>query len=484
MNAEQPPSAAQDLLQRRITVSNFDAVEQMRTWLALGAQDATSALLGALRTGLLLADTVVIDRNQLLDGVFFVAMTPDRMAWHLGLEPGAALPLVVDCEPIPEDDASRHTADVARSVAELQYQHVAGGPSNRVSSAFTALTGSYDRSTDQCPSVMEYEPGVEWHRSDPVLLSQAQWDRRDLEAIRSLIDRGRRAWVEAMSTGRVRLNEWNSVQPDLAPALKRMHDRLPEPQPLADALRDLRQRDDHGKLVVVTQRKLVVRWLDGEDRPELEPSQLDADLAEESWTDRQWALRWWNAAYVDAICAKNNLRMLTLRNPASSEVDAEQEHAWGLREESPSRVALAWQRLRRSRVPAAGTLHVEGEIVDNMMNISPERFSQLLHTQREARHSLWDKPTNRKMFDLALLVQESVGVATSRSRRMYIQTIRFAALAVIALTSPCVGRARSRATVWLSECCGLCLRSQPPSPGPTWACCGVCGPIACGRPYD
>ena len=38
----------------RVGVANLDAVEQARTWLALGAPEATKTLVGALRTARLL----------------------------------------------------------------------------------------------------------------------------------------------------------------------------------------------------------------------------------------------------------------------------------------------------------------------------------------------------------------------------------------------------------------------------------------------
>lgn len=82
-------------LSTRISVFNLDSVEQSKLWLQQGPVAANTTLIGVLRAALLFGGTVVVDRNQLLEGIFFIAMPPDRLAWHLGLEPGAKLPIEV-----------------------------------------------------------------------------------------------------------------------------------------------------------------------------------------------------------------------------------------------------------------------------------------------------------------------------------------------------------------------------------------------------
>ena len=62
-------------------------MEQAKLWLQFGPVEAGRVLVGVLRTALLFGGTVVVDRNQLLEGIFFISMPPDRLAWHLGLEP-------------------------------------------------------------------------------------------------------------------------------------------------------------------------------------------------------------------------------------------------------------------------------------------------------------------------------------------------------------------------------------------------------------
>ena len=48
-----------------------------------------------IRSALLLSEQIIVDRNQLLDGVVLLALGPDGLRWHLGLPQHAPLPLVV-----------------------------------------------------------------------------------------------------------------------------------------------------------------------------------------------------------------------------------------------------------------------------------------------------------------------------------------------------------------------------------------------------
>lgn len=60
----------------RIIVTNFDSVTQARLWREKGSMEATEQLLAMLRTAVLLGEDLQLDRNQLFDGVFFLALGP------------------------------------------------------------------------------------------------------------------------------------------------------------------------------------------------------------------------------------------------------------------------------------------------------------------------------------------------------------------------------------------------------------------------
>jgi len=429
----------------RISVSNFDAVEQSRLWLALGAEQATRKLLGGLRTALLIAETVVVDRNQLLDGIFFLAMGPDRLAWHLGLEPGARLPLIVDCQP-PSGPGPRGSSP-ARALAEFQYEMVAGPAEERdarVSSALIALTGTYARGSSDRSSVLEEAPSAAWQeRTDPAFVSQEVWDASsgDPAALRGIIDSQRRAWVDAIAAGRVAAQPWNDRAPDVHSALARSRERIVGDEPLADALLALREQQSDGSWAPPTRRALVVRWLDGElldgpaGAPRFDPPRLPERLAALPRSERTWALRWWNAAYYEAIREKNDLRMLTLHGLGDDDAADDRAAAhWGLSADEVSRLRLAWRRLRGRRRPRSGNLAVDGEILEHMETAPPAAFASVAQA-RDAHHNrLLDRPSNRRMFDLALRVRGAVGDAPSRGRQLLIRSLRLGAFTLIAIT--------------------------------------------------
>ena len=465
----------------RIAVANFDAVEQTRTWLALGPAAANRTMLGALRTALLLAETVVLDRNQVLEGIFFITMKPDLLAWHLGLPPGSPLPLTIGllnpgAGPVSTSPAGPwHTSDgpvwgVPEDVAEqieLNYLAVADD-AVRVSSPLVAITGVYDGlPAGREHSVQSPRISRRWQEADPSFLPHDVWQLRDRTLAVSLIEEGRRAWVDAMKAGRVQVEPWRRAAIDIGGAFERSPMPEPPARKLADAI--LRLEEPGGQtapctashswlddpvaggpctLAHATKRSIVVRWFAGEVVPELRPPQLDPALREEfSPTELEVAFRWWNAAYYDAICSRDELRMLTLHNVGVeddvAEGSAEEpvvrtrariELDWGLRKERPSRWATLRHRLstrRRSRGP--GDIAVEGEIVEHLVTFSPGQFAQLKHQEVIDAAELWRSPTNRRMFDLALAVRELAGDRTSRSTRLLINLVRVLALSALAV---------------------------------------------------
>ena len=78
-----------------IIVTNFDSVAQARVWREKGADAAIEQMVAMLRTAVLLGENLQLDRNQVFDGVFFLALGPDRIAAELGLPPGAPLPITM-----------------------------------------------------------------------------------------------------------------------------------------------------------------------------------------------------------------------------------------------------------------------------------------------------------------------------------------------------------------------------------------------------
>ena len=75
-----------------VSISDLDSLEQAMAWRRLGPQAALHSFVMMLRMALLSADYVYIDRNQLLDGVCFLALGPDGLAEALGLPSYQGLP--------------------------------------------------------------------------------------------------------------------------------------------------------------------------------------------------------------------------------------------------------------------------------------------------------------------------------------------------------------------------------------------------------
>jgi hypothetical protein len=181
----------------------------------------------------------------------------------------------------------------------------------------------------------------------------------------------------------------------------------------------------------VSKRSLVVRWLDGEDVPDLVPSRMDDDLrARFDHDDRVSAFRWWVAAYYDAICDRDDLRLLTLHDVSTEQADL----AWGLALSPESRWRSIAHRVSRRTSPAERDIGVEGEIVDNLIDFTPAQFTQLQHLEVVDTQRLWSsRPDGRAMFDLALAVREIAGDYTSRTRRLVITSLRWLALTSLAV---------------------------------------------------
>lgn len=464
---------------RRISIFNLDAVEQSRLWLQQGPVRANTTLLGVLRTALLFGGTVVVDRNQLLEGIFFIAMPPDRLAWHLGLEPGAKLPIEVQLlgKPAP---GSKH-GDLSDEI-EANYTALTQDET-RVSSPLIALTGgSYESGSGVTPREPHSASAAKrlsaWYESDHVVLPQQEWDKEDLATALEVREKGRLAWVDAMRTGRVAVRSGKSLGPN--PLGQELSAELPpNPQGLAavddltDALINLEYADqtDRDRTVAcgamhpgdqapctrahVTTRSLVVRWLDGERLDNVTPPVLPAHLHDPQLADlRSSALSWWTLAYYRATSERDGLRLLTLFQAlsasateqdtggmaqSSAERAAKQaawdaEVAWGLRRPPRSALAQLFTHTRRlKRSATTSTLPIGGDVVSRLASFTPSQYSRLRSFEAVTSGKLLESPGRRSLFDLVMAIDEVVGDTTSRARRMRATAFRAAVFMVVAV---------------------------------------------------
>lgn len=482
-------------LSTRISVFNLDSVEQSKLWLQQGPVAANTTLIGVLRAALLFGGTVVVDRNQLLEGIFFVAMPPDRLAWHLGLEPGAKLPIEVqllgshdglDTAPGPwqlSDGQRRWGVQNEALVADIDGNYAAvKDDKHRVSSPLIALTGGmYELATGvtqpESYSSSATRPTPAWDTSDHLVLPQGVWEEKDIDVAKQVRKSGRLAWIEAMKTGRVDVRSGKGMGPnplgaELSQELPPNRAGLAVVDELVTALITLeyaREADrattapchadhwDTGEVCErahVTNRSLVARWLDGEHLEQLQPPALPQHLRDRQFADhRGSALDWWTLAYYRAISERDGLRLLTIfnalsapatpdlatdvqpaRDVAATESAEAVEIAWGLRRPKRGAVAQLLARLRPLKKTAtASTLPIGGDVVDRLADFTPSQYSRLKAFEAVQSKHLLENPGRRSLFDLVMAIDEVVGDTSSRTRRMRATAFRAGAAMAVAL---------------------------------------------------
>lgn len=170
----------------RIRVTNLDSVHQAQTWRRHGPQEAIDRTVSMIRSALLLSEQIIVDRNQLLDGVVLLALGPEGLRWHLGLPHHTPLPLVV-------------TGSAP-----------AGSPSIGVAEQIAAVTSPTFPSAARAALTPEVAPDSPWEWLLPPMNDPAatRLPTRDAPTLvgRSLEDdlrAARAAWADAMTRGEV-----------------------------------------------------------------------------------------------------------------------------------------------------------------------------------------------------------------------------------------------------------------------------------------
>ncbi|MFQ6484515.1 NUDIX hydrolase [Brachybacterium epidermidis] len=352
----------------RIRVTNLDSVHQAQTWRRHGPQEAIDRTVSMIRSALLLSEQIIVDRNQLLDGVVLLALGPEGLRWHLGLPHHAPLPLVVTGSAPP------------------------GSPSIDVAEQLAAVTSPTFPSAARAALTAEAEPGSPWEWLLPPMADPGA-TRLPARHASTPVGRGidddlqeaRVAWAHAMTRGEVTTAPWTQITQVPAPS---PGDRVLVQHPVLTALVDLDE--------VPTRRGEVLEI-------------LAARRAEHGDAECRRAFRWWTRRYYDAICDADDDYRISFRSAGGE--------AW--QEVTPPRTRLAVMRSRLStrEVPPRQEIPFEGEIVDNMRLISPFVFQQLRLTSPRRIHEFWDHPSNRKIWDLALTIRQHISTPWRHRRR-------------------------------------------------------------------
>ncbi len=415
----------------RIMVTNFDSVNQAGMWLAQGAEQATDTLLAMLRTALLFGAQLVVDRNQVLDGVFFLSLGPDRIATQLGLERGAPLPIIMTVSPNAPDDKDAYSpvwvprlrgdAEGERAVSlGRQLSDVRAEGYLVASSALAAITGASPGHPWMTP-----DPAPKWYPGCGFTDVLHPLPEGDEKAAMVVIRRAQDRWLHAARTARISVDAWSGAM-DMAPALTAQRRRLREacssdlePAPLATRLLDEES----------TVRKDAVAVLDR--------WRVDHEATED--LELRMGLRLWTDAYYQAIARKDDCMLVTFNDAGLAPDQPADEQ--GERLELARSFGLAqaprtwWQRMgeRCRLVDRSGrSLRVDGEIVEHLRVIDPGTYRQLSRSARPVVASLVADDRSA-MYDLALACRSAVALAPSHRRARLATRVRVVTLTLLAV---------------------------------------------------
>lgn len=416
----------------RILVSDFDSVHQAALWRERGAEGARDRLLSALRTAVLLGEDLTLDRNQLLDGVFFLTLGPDGVAHELGLGPHDRLPMVVKCQPGTVDGGTGRVVPVLRGAGAYAEQDVVVDVDHqlaqvrsdqfRSSSAAVAAVSNQEFPTRWlCGAACD-----EWHTG----CGFSFFDRQTLEhtQILAAIEHAQDVWADAMLSGRVAVVRWD-LGPDQDPHGARRDLDVPaalrSTRAFLDEHRDgLRPLAEHALALETPFRKEALLEVDGwlQEHPQVDPE------------EGRLAMEMWSRAYYRAIAQQDGALYLSFHDGVD---DGDLPRAYGLT--VPVRGRLERLRDRAFRARTGATLRVEGEILDHMAVISPGAFRQLYTTSRSTARRLIDEQDSGAMFDLAHAAREAVNQAESHARRRAVVVARLVTMTSLAVVVAVLG---------------------------------------------
>lgn len=415
----------------RIMVTNFDSVNQAQMWQAQGPEKSAETLLAMLRTALLLGVELVVDRNQLLDGVFFLALGPDRIAGELGLQPESQLPITMIASPVRTKAKSvegvprlrqRFDSREERISLSQQLKHVRGQEFLRASSALAAITGQLEDHPWINPPASE-----QWHPGCGFTDMYHPLECGDIDTAMRFLREGQDVWTTAATHGRIAVDVWGEPL-EMPTALESQRRILVEacagdcsPTPLAE----------HILTVVSPVRKDALVALD----------QWQSERRETADRELRLALRLWTRAYYQAIAVKNDCMLVSFNDAGiapDKPIDEQDEsfqlaRQFGLALPRRSR----WRRWRdswSSHVEPGRPVRVDGEILDHLTIIDPGTYRQLSLSARPVVSSLVEKRDPSAMYDLALACRHAVAVPPSHRRTRLVTAFRIVTMTLLATT--------------------------------------------------
>lgn len=395
----------------RIYVTNFDAPTQANLWLSLGSQKASETLVAMLRTAILLGGQLVVDRNQLLDGIFFLAHGPDGLREKLGLDSGSPLPLVMACSPqLPRNSGTallvpKGSGTIPGPPVSLRQQldDVRSEPYRQASSAFAALTGKF-----RVAQWLAVAPGEAWFPGDGFTSRFRQLDPNDLAQARRILNAAQNRWILAAREGQIAVDAWAGnvdMKNALSAEVQSMGERDSRNGPFERLALTVLSSD-------ISRRKDVILAIDAASR-------TDSQLSQEAKRNVFWL---WTHAYYQAIAAHERSKLITFAD------SSEQGDRYRVISEQVKGPGAHWHRLwpkkwseflaaiggKLGKSRAGENIQVDGRLIEEMKFIDPGSFRRLAVS---ARRDGVDAFNGKKgsMFDLVMAA--NFVMAKPRARR-------------------------------------------------------------------
>lgn len=410
-----------------IQVFDFDSVHQANMWRTLGAEEAEKRLDAAVRMALLMGTELVLDRNQVLDGVYFLSRGPEGLAAVLGLGPGEPLPVRIKCAPgsvglAGGEDGERWVpvqrgwGGGARVSLDVQLAQVRQEEFVAMSSARMALLGDVSDHAwlwAPCDSQVWVRGAGFRFFSGPVE------DTSVVEALEAAQDE----WVAAMACGRVAVDDWSQTRTG--------------PLEMGRHLASLRS-EILGRGVQLTGLGEFVTGLELNRRTEVVDEVHRWVLANMGPEDNplshaRCAMELWSRGFYRALSAAEGMGHLAFFEPEMDEGFADQ---YGLSLPVRSRRQRVKDRLvpRSARLKEGQTMRVDGTLIDDMIDISGSEYARLRAVCASATGQLAGPSPEEALQDIAFYAMEATGAPVPRRvsrRQAWWRIISGMALAVI-----------------------------------------------------
>ena len=453
-----------------IRVNNFDSYLQANLWRGMGAEKACKHMTAALRLALLLGDTVLLDRNEVLDGIYFLTMGPERIAAELGLDSSEKLPFTWMWQPgrIKHGSISEVQSAENQDLTSLvdpdwippNTKYVFDkGNAGETSSLFpeekrvsistqeaglnredfwkfsSSLAGIWDSVASQV------ESGTTWVYVPP---NQNVWypgagltDRfhpiSSEEEARQLIQKARQKWYEWAIHDRIKVQPWKQIKLENREKAFAAHYgeicKLTGEENLDSLAREVAHITSSSRRVEVPEQIAAI----ADEDAVYKPIPGAESLANNRDRRNRLAFQFWSRLYNFANASLNNAMFLSLSFP-NPEVHGRGDElnliSFGLRTPAPKRQrGIMWEYISSKfarttsknkadeRANSKTLWQVNGELLDDILYISPAAYKELLQDLKEKISNDLNSGKRGALFNLAISARNQVHKAENYAQK-------------------------------------------------------------------